>query len=453
MKNNNRRFPWFRTIFLVYILLVAGAICYGLFLLWNFLSVYEDTRPVHSMENTLTIFEDFKTEDLQNYLTNEISNPYEDPSGVLDMFYDSIKGKELSFGKLSGSYTESHPVYAVLADGAHVATVSFTSDNTEVDYNLCGWTLESISLSAAATKSFAVTVPSSMNVQINGIPVAKEHIVSTVETDTPVSYVNYAYSGLYQEPDIQVTDRYGNPVLLQKDETTGGLYYKLAYVSAPSSMTLSFGGHVLGEENTLEAGIEVKELSFLPQIAERFSEYKTLPEVVTIPTFTKYYIDFAYTEDSILCTDHLGTERTLTYDAVTHTYSHDLVSDDSLQDECKAIVTDFLQKYALFCSERADDGSGLKPFFPNNSQYCKLIISMDNDWFGAHSTITFENHELLDFFAYSENLVYIQMSIDEKVDMLYTEDKTIKLTHPIWLVKMNGKWYIARIIFESFTVE
>ena len=118
------------------------------------------------------------------------------------------------------------------------------------------------------------------------------------------------------------------------------------------------------------------------------------------------------------------------------------------------LVTDFLQKYALFCSERNNVGSELKPFFPPNSEYCKRIISMDNDFFGAHSSIVFENHQLLDFFAYSENLVYIQMSIDEKVHLTWpSEDKIVKLKHPIWLVKMDGNWYIARIIFESFTVE
>ena len=79
---------------------------------------------------------------------------------------------------------------------------------------------------------------------------------------------------------------------------------------------------------------------------------------------------------------------------------------------------------------------------------------MNNDFFGNYSSLVFENHQLLDFFAYTDNLVYIQMSIDERVYVnKYREDKIVKLKHPIWLVKMDGKWYIMRIIFESFTIE
>lgn len=452
--NTRRRFPWFWLFYVLYIALFIGALYYGLSRLWDFLDVYERTRPVHFMEEALPLFEEEHSSELQGYLTNQVENPYETDSVILELFFDSIEGKEITFGKLSGSYTESHPVYAVLADGVHVATASFTSDQQVVGYNFSGWQLENVSLLVTPTKNFAVTVPSSMEVTINGLPVAKEHMVSTIETGTPVSYVNYAFSGLYKEADIRVTDRYGSPVPLSKDEETGGLYYKLSYAYAPSDMTLSFGGHILGEENTLVSGLEVKELSFLPQIAERFSEYSEITELVTVPTFTEYYIDFAYTKDEVIFTDRLGCVRTPEYDPVMNKYSHGLVSNDSLQEECAALVTDFLQKYALFCAERDNAGEELKPFFPKKSEYCKLIISMDNDFFGSYSSLEFENHQLVDFFAYTENLVYIQMSIDEKVQLKWPkQEKLIKLNHPIWLVKMDGNWYIARIIFESFTVE
>jgi len=454
MKNNTRRFPWFWLFYVVYILLLAGTLLFGLTLLWDFLDVYERTRPVHFMETSLSVFEESNSVELQKHLTNTVENPYEDTSVLLDLFYDFIEGKELSFGKLSGYYTETHPVYAVLADKEHVATVSFTSDNRVVDYNFTGWQLEEVSILLTPSKNFAVTVPSSMDITVNGYPVAPEHIVSTAETDTPVSYVNYAFSGLYIEPDIRVTDRYGAPVTLLQDEETGGLYYKLAYAYAPSDMSVSFGGHILDENSVLVSGMEVKELSFLPQIAERFSEYTELTELVSVPAFTEYYIDFAYTESGVVFTDRLGNVRIPDYDPVKNRYSHGLVSNDSLQTECTEIVTDFLQTYALFCVESENDGSNLTRFFPENSDYLDLILSMDNDYFGSYSSLVFENHQLLDFFAYTDNLAYVQMSIDERVYMnKYREDKIIKLKHPIWLVKMDGQWYIMRIIFESFTIE
>ena len=206
MKSSTRRFPWFWLFYVLYIILVAGALFYGLTRLWDFLDVYERTRPVHFMESSLSVFEESHSGELQKYLTNQVENPYEEDSVLLDLFYDSIEGKKLSFGKLSGYYTESHPVYAVLADGDHVATVSFASDGQIAGYNFAGWQLEKISLLLTPTKNFAVTVPSSMEVTVNGLPIAPEHKISTVETDTPVSYVNYAFRGLYKEADIRVTD-------------------------------------------------------------------------------------------------------------------------------------------------------------------------------------------------------------------------------------------------------
>ena len=55
MRSKSHRFPWFWLFYLLYIVLLAGAIYYGLSLLWNFLTVYENTRPVHSMEQSLTV--------------------------------------------------------------------------------------------------------------------------------------------------------------------------------------------------------------------------------------------------------------------------------------------------------------------------------------------------------------------------------------------------------------
>ena len=180
MKSSTRRFPWFWLFYVLYIILVAGALFYGLTRLWDFLDVYERTRPVHFMESSLSVFEESHSGELQKYLTNQVENPYEEDSVLLDLFYDSIEGKKLSFGKLSGYYTESHPVYAVLADGDHVATVSFTSDGQIAGYNFAGWQLEKISLLLTPTKNFAVTVPSSMEVTVNGLPIATEHKISTV---------------------------------------------------------------------------------------------------------------------------------------------------------------------------------------------------------------------------------------------------------------------------------
>ena len=402
------------------------------------------------MEDSLIIFNEDDTEQIQKYLTNTVENPYEDKSVLLSAFYELIADKELTFGKLSGAYTEEKPVYAVLADEEHVATISFVSDETEVGYDLCGWKIHEISLLVSPTKSFAVTIPSSMNLTINGVPVAEEHKISTTETNAPVSYVNYVCNGkLFRTPEIQVTDRYGTVVELQKDEATGGLYYQLSYAMVPATMQLSFGGHVLTEEKILQENIPVEEMDFIPQVAKTFAEYAALPEIVNIPTFKKYYIDFAYEAETVTATDRFGTVRELSYDEASRTYSHELISNDSLKEECVERTTEFLEIYTLFCANDAED-SELKPFFPDNSEFYRKIIKMDSMWFDSHTKIKFSNHQLKEFFAYTDNLVYIYMTLDQQFDLRRNGKKMlITVDLPLWLVKMEEEWYVARIIFDN----
>lgn len=448
-KRTGKKFPFFWFFYGLYSFLLIGVIAFGLFELWKFLDVYEETRPVHAMQEQLAVFDRSQEEQLRTYLTNTVDNPYEDVSVILNSFYERISGQELSFGKLSGAYSELHPVYAVLAGEEHVATVSFAMQDTPVAYNLSGWELEAVTILDTPTYSFAVTIPSSMQLFINKKAVQERSFVSETKTDTPVSYFAYADSGFYEEPVLEVFDRYGTPVTLTKDEETGGYYYRLAYASVPSDVTTRFGDRVLSEEHLLEGQIPVEELSFLPEIEKRFSEYADLSEQLDIPYIDRYYIDFAYSPEEVACTSRLGDPVDLEFDAVMNSYSSALVSNDTILEECRAFAYEFVEKYALFCLRDADK-EVMKPYFPENSEYYKLISSMDTRWANKHSKTSFQNHEVKEFFAYSDNLVYINVAIEERL-LLSATGKYVSyhIDTPLWIVKLNGQWYVMRIIYTE----
>lgn len=448
-KGTGKKFPFFWFFYGLYSFLLIGVIAFGLFELWKFLDVYEETRPVHAMQEQLAIFDRSQEELLKSYLTNTTDNPYEDTSVILNRFYERISGRELSFGKLSGAYSELHPVYAVLAGEEHVATVSFAMKDTPVDYNLSGWELEEVTILDAPKYSFAVTIPSSMKLFINKQAVQERSFVSETKTDTPVSYIAYADSGFYEEPLIEVFDRYGTLVALTKDEETGGYYYRLAYASVPSDVTLRFGDRVLSEEHLLEGQIPAEELSFLPEVEKRFSEYADLSKQLDIPCFHRYYIDFAYSPDKVICTSRLGVLVPLEWDAVTNSYSSGLVSNDAILEECREFAYEFVEQYALFCLRDADK-EVMKPYFPEKSEYYKLISSLDTRWVNKHSKTSFQNHEVKEFFAYSDNLVYINVAIEERL-LLYATGRyaTYHIDTPLWIVKLNGQWYVMRIIYTD----
>lgn len=444
-----KKAPVFWIIFSVYTVLLAGALCFGISVLWKFLAVYEETRPVHAMEDSLSILTPERTDELQSYLTNEVENPYEDLSAVLSRFYELCKDQELTFGKLSGSYTENHPVYAVLAGDTHVATVSFLADTEPVDYRLCGWKLEAVTLLVQPKYSFALTVPSSMKVLINGLAPDASALLSETPTDTPVSYRNYSVTGLYEEPVLEVFDRYGQPVSLSLDEETGGYYYRLAYATAPSNMTVSFGGRILDETHCFQDSTAIEALSFLEPLANRFPEYQSLPEQLSLPSVNHYYIDFSYSAEEILWTDQNGDVVTPEYDETTNSYSHAPVSCSLVYEDCVPFVFRFVEQYALFCANDAKS-STLTEYFPPDSEYCKLISRMDNRWYNSHSDLTFQNHEVKDFFAYTKELAYVHVTVEQKMRLRATGKYQIyTIDLPIWTVRMDGQWYIAMMEFNT----
>lgn len=448
-KKTGKKFPFFWFFYGLYSFLLIGVIGFGLFQLWRFLDVYEETRPAHKMETQLSMFDRSQEQTLQEYLTNTVDNPYEDISTLLRRFYERIEGKELSFGKLSGSYSELHPVYAVLAGEEHVATVSFVMEDTPLAYNLSGWNLESVTILDTPKYSFAVTIPSSMQLFVNKQPVQQHSFVNETKTDTPVSYVAYADSGFYEEPLIEVFDRYGTAVELTKDEETGGYYYRLAYVSVPSDVTVRFGSRVLSEEHLLEGNIPAEEFLFIPSIEQHFSEYANLSEQIDIPHFNRYYVDFCYSPDEVTCISQSGTAVAMEFDAVTNSYSSGLVSNDAMLEECREFAYAFVEQYALFCLRDADK-EVMKPYFPEKSEYYKLISSMDTRWANKHSEVSFQNHEVKEFFAYSDNLVYINVAIEERLLLYATGKYTIyHIDTPLWIVKLDGNWYVMRIIYTE----
>ena len=175
--------------------------------------------------------------------------------------------------------------------------------------------------------------------------------------------------------------------------------------------------------------------------------YESLSEIIQLPTFRRYCIDFAFEEDDVVATDRFGVKRELQYDKATRTYSHDLISNDDLEEECVEWATSFLESYALFCAGDAKKTT-LQPFFPKDSEFYEAIVSMDNSWFAWHSSLKFKNHQVQEFFAYTDNLAYVYMTIDQEL-VISTGKTTLTIDIPLWIVKMNDEWYLAKIIFDN----
>ncbi len=111
---------------------------------------------------------------------------------------------------------------------------------------------------------------------------------------------------------------------------------------------------------------------------------------------------------------------------------------------------DFLIKFCLFCSndKKADE---MKPYFPKDSQYYKVIASLDNSWFNKHAKPpTYTDKTVRDYIGFNDSLVYMDLSMHQSFVASWTGQQfDTDVEHPVWFVKIGDEWKVASIIFSS----
>lgn len=111
---------------------------------------------------------------------------------------------------------------------------------------------------------------------------------------------------------------------------------------------------------------------------------------------------------------------------------------------------DFLEKFCLFCSndKKADE---MKPYFPNNSQYYKVIASLDNSWFNKHNKPpVYTNRNVRDYIGFNDSLIYMDLTMHQSFVASWTNQQfDTEVEHPVWFVKIGDEWKVASIIFSS----
>lgn len=208
---------------LVFLLIVFG----GLWLLWDYMDAYEQSRPVNTIKayvNQLTV------EDLcegSGALLDTLDGHIQSREEACQRIKDSITG-EFSYAKKSSESSETKQVY-VLRSGRQVIGQFAISAGEPDKYGFRVWeiTEESFDFSHLLGESISVTVPSDFTVSVNGsvldsgyvtqqdIPYATlEEFYGDYPLPTLVTYTADSFLGSYT---MEVTDRDGNPVEITEE--------------------------------------------------------------------------------------------------------------------------------------------------------------------------------------------------------------------------------------------
>lgn len=217
----------FLTGMLVYALVFLVLLSGGLWVLWDYIDAYEQSRPGNTIKayvNQLTVDDLCEGSDA---LLEQLNSHIQSWEEACQWIKDSVTG-EFSYAKKSSESSETRQVY-VLRNGRQ-AIGQFVITAGEPDkYGFRIWevTEESFDFSHLLSQSISVTVPSDFVVSVNGTVLDSSYITeqdipyTTLEEfygdyplPTMVTYTADSFLGSYT---MDVTDREGNSVEITEE--------------------------------------------------------------------------------------------------------------------------------------------------------------------------------------------------------------------------------------------
>jgi hypothetical protein len=436
----------------VYLLILTAAIIMLLSYLWRFLGYYEQTRPKHYMDDyVISMWKEGEIDELFSQCQVDWQTD-DNTATVYTYLKNYISGKLLSYGKLPG-YSELTPYYGIQADGETIATILLTSSGEQTDFGFNFWKIDSIDILLAGN-DYYISIPSTLTAVANGSAIKDDHIFSTqqyLEVYPSGFPVNNVYKlNLYEKPQVIVTDYFGTQKQLEYDEDKELFYCGISYVTVPSNVKVYADNRELTSDYVLEEGIKAeKTFDFLYELQKRFKEYEGLADWLPIPTYTEYYIDFLYS--SMTAQDNTGKLYELNKEEESNHYTGtQFVSDDSMKAECSSLAIEMADALAMYLT-RDLPFSAVTPYLMKDSEYGQLLSRYDH-CLQAHTYPTLGKQEILEYIGYSDNLVYVKVYLEQ-----YMNSRGVnlvnKIEYPMWLIRKEGKWYVAGIDFTAFDNE
>lgn len=325
----------FKGFLLIYSLIWIVLIGAGLFYVWNLLIDYEASIPDVNMEKHLEEFDASHIGNLYDKFPLEL-NEYEDKDAVKNWFCQAVADKELSFRKFTGKYTNSTPVYEVLAGENVIAAVLFT-ENGKNDHGFSVWEMSQVSFEGYGPDFFDVTVkvPQNAEVLVNGQLIDGKYLTAEepVELASNIAdfveqvpgYRIYTITHLANMPEIKVA---GDNIREVLDEEYTVCYdfgtdedLKNQVAGRITAMTREFGAYIInkGSLGTLQSYMVGKAKEYVSNIPAVWAylvgeEYYYTFENETIENFVRYSEDcFSCEASYTLNVSYRGT-RSISYD-------------------------------------------------------------------------------------------------------------------------------------------
>lgn len=222
---------WFYRIYFGALALCALGLILGLSVLSGVMREYEETRPIHSAEPVLALFEQHDWARLRELDASAAQLKYDAPEQYAAQLEALTQGGEFTLRNIV-TISEDEQQYNILMDGQKIGEMILEKSGEKTKHGFERWRLKSVTTQAFVMKEYTITVPSDSSVTVNGQALTeadvKERDIPAVDSANLPEGVNvptltrYGVQMLDGGPeDIVVTDRNGAAqTLVQEGENS-----------------------------------------------------------------------------------------------------------------------------------------------------------------------------------------------------------------------------------------
>ncbi len=225
-------------------------------------------------------------------------------------------------------------------------------------------------------------------------------------------------------------DENGNDQWMLNEVRTLGISIGTRTVKAPTESTVYVDGVALDSSAIIEEGIALEDEDFL------------LGDEAESPTMCLYQYEVCLGEPQVRVVDAQGRENPLTVDANGNVEAA-RNSDSQIKRQVEDRVIEIVQAFAKFTSEDLSQSKMLK-FVRKGTNGYEKIKNFDNNWFGSHSSYSFEdmttdNYMIFsdDTFACDISFVYIIRYSGKDVDEVRYDTN-----YRFYFVERDDEWYL-----------
>ena len=224
---------------------------------------------------------------------------------------------------------------------------------------------------------------------------------------------------------------YGNPVWALADISFPVLPLEGAMITLPSNSTVYINGIQLDDTYiTEQTPADEDELQYVE------------PYGGSIPGFTTYAVSGLYYEPTVEVKDYSGADCPVEYNADFDRYRAEYSTNHAEREALEQYGIDFTTTFANVISMDADL-TELDPYFPPDSlAYNYISRSTALRYFTGHGAVTMQNEEVQEFIAYNEDTVYMQVYVEQEMQM-WPDPEIVPTTTHIYLTRIDGEWQIS----------